>query len=199
MEQPIRDSVPAQPTNFSNPREWVDLHGDALFRFALIRVRDQAVAEDVVQETFLAALRAKETFAGRATERTWMTGILRKKIADHYRKRSLDLSSDENEQVEFATAFFDTHGLWKSKVPTWPADASASISKSDFWRVLDECMAKLPDGVVSAFTLCDLEGLRTGQVCKILGITATNLGARLHRGRMWLRECLERNWFLREV
>ena len=184
----------------TDPSAWVDLHGDALYRFALIRVRDQAVAEDVVQETFLAALRSKETFAGQATERTWMTGILKKKIIDHFRQQSRSLQPDDaNEKAEFVTAFFDSHGHWKTRVRAWSADARESISKQDFWRVLDECMGKLPDGVSGAFTLRDVEGLGTGQICKILDITATNLGARLHRARMWLRKCLEQNWFLHET
>ncbi len=183
----------------TDPSAWVDLHGDALYRFALIRVRDQAVAEDVVQETFLAALRSKKTFAGQATERTWMTGILKNKIIDHFRQQSRSLPPDESsEKAEFVTAFFDGHGHWKTRVRAWPTNASESISNQDFWRVLDECMDKLPDGVSGAFTLRDVEGLDTGQICKILDITATNLGARLHRARMWLRKCLEQNWFLHD-
>ena len=183
----------------TDPSAWVNLHGDALYRFALIRVRDQAVAEDLVQETFLAAIRSKETFAGQATERTWMTGILKNKIVDHFRQQSRSLPPDEsNEKAEFVTAFFDSHGHWKSRVRAWSADACESISNQDFWRVLDECMGKLPGGVSGAFTLRDVEGLGTGQICKILDITATNLGARLHRARMWLRKCLEQNWFMHE-
>lgn len=195
----MSDPVPTQPNIGTDPRAWVDVHGDALFRFALIRVRDQAVAEEVVQETFLAALRAKEAFASQATERTWMTGILKKKIADHFRQQSRGRRPDDsNEETEFLTAFFDSHSHWETRVRAWPADACDSISNQDFWRVLDECTNRLPDGVSAAFALRDVEGLGTGQICKILGITATNLGARLHRARMWLRKCLERNWFLRE-
>ena len=193
------DPVPAKSNISTDPRSWVDLHGDALFRFALIRVRDQAVAEELVQETFLAALRAKETFAGQATERTWMTGILKKKIVDHFRQQSRGLRSDEvNEKAEFATAFFASHGHWQTRVRAWPADAHDSISNQDFWRVLDDCVGKLPDGVAGAFALRDVEGLGTGQICMILDITATNLAARLHRARMWLRKCLEQNWFLHD-
>ena len=196
----MADPVSVQPSTGSDPREWVSLHGDALFRFALIRVRDQCVAEDVVQETFLAALRARETFAGQATERTWMTGILRKKIADHFRKQSRErLADDSNEQAAFDSAFFDSHRRLKTRVQAWPADVSESISNREFWRVMDECIAKLPNGVAGVFTLRDLESMDTREICKILGITATNLGARLHRARMWMRKCLERNWFVDKV
>ena len=80
--------APPQPNTLSDPREWVALHGDVLFGFAVIRVRDRAVAEDLVQDTFLAALRARDSFAGQAGERTWMVGILCHKIADNWRSSS---------------------------------------------------------------------------------------------------------------
>lgn len=196
----MSDPTPPQHRTRSTPNEWVDLHGDALFRFALIRVREHTAAEEMVQETFLAALRAQETFAGQATERTWMIGILRNKIADHFRKQSREGATNEpGEQAEFDTAFFDKQGRWKAKVASWPAKATESISGSDFWRILDKCMAKLTEGVGHAFVLREMEGMPTEQICKILGITTTNLGARLHRGRMSLRKCLERNWFAREA
>ncbi len=196
----MRNPETSQRNTQSSPNEWVDLHGDALYRFALIRVRDHAVAEEIVQETFLAALRAQGTFAGQATERTWMTGILRNKIADHFRKQSRDrTTNDASEQDELTRVFFDKHGHWKNKVASWPRSTTESMSAGDFWRILDQCMAKLPDGVRNAFVLREMEGVKTEQICKILAITTTNLGARLYRARMSLRQCLERNWFLREV
>ena len=143
-----------------------------------------------------AALRAKDTFAGQANERTWMIGILRNKIADHFRRQFRGVWGDDAiDQAEFATAFFDSHGYWKNKDPAWPRDGSESLSNRDFWRVLDECMGKLPDGIASVFTLREMEGLGTREICKILNITATNLGARLYRARMGLRKCLDQNWF----
>src|SRR5690242_111743 len=68
-----------------NPERWVEDQSDALFGFAALRVRDRAIAQDLVQETFLAAIKAKESFAGRSTERSWLFGILRNKLADYYR------------------------------------------------------------------------------------------------------------------
>ena len=152
-----------------------------------------------MQETLLAALRNKHTFAGQSTERTWLIGILRKKIVDLFRKQARERQVDDQwVQANFASEVFDTHGHWKTRVRAWPRDAAESISKREFWRVFEACSTKLPDGVCGAFMLRDVEGLTTGEICKILGITATNLGARLHRARMWLRVCLEENWFLRE-
>jgi len=64
----------------------VDRHGDVLYRYALLRLRSPDVAADVVQETFLEALRARGSFAGRSTERTWLVGILKHKVVDHFRR-----------------------------------------------------------------------------------------------------------------
>jgi RNA polymerase sigma-70 factor (ECF subfamily) len=211
--------MPEEKATISDPSGWVDLHGEALFRFALMRVRNRDVAEELVQETFLAALRAKDAFAGHSTERTWLIGILRRKITDHYRKASATAplegtdvargvsTGDENFDPKsrgagprrgkstFSAHFFDDKAHWKSKVPAWPADPDMTLTRADFWRVLDDCMGKLPATVASAFCLREIEHLETEEICKILDITATNLWARIYRSRMWLRECLERNWF----
>src|SRR5262245_65446430 len=66
--------------------DWVDTHADYLFNFAIGQVRDANVAEDLMQETFLAAVKARETFSGQSSQRTWLVGILRHKICDHLRK-----------------------------------------------------------------------------------------------------------------
>ena len=64
------------------PETWVDQHGDSLFRFAVLRVRDPEAASDLVQETFLEALRARDTYSGRSSVRTWLVAILKHKIVD---------------------------------------------------------------------------------------------------------------------
>src|SRR4030095_14284073 len=69
-----------------DPGVWVDEHGDYLFKYAMFRMRDQSAAEDAVQETFLAAIKAYGRFEGRGSERTWLVGILKHKITDHFRK-----------------------------------------------------------------------------------------------------------------
>ena len=77
----------SEPASIDNPESWVDSYGDFLYRFALSRVKDPSVAEDLVQETFLAALRARENFKGESAGRTWLIAILKHKIVDHIRKR----------------------------------------------------------------------------------------------------------------
>src|SRR4051794_6980988 len=80
----------ATPAKHSNPERWVDEHGDTLFRYALMRLRDPIKAEDLVQETFLAAL--KSNFAGKSSEQSWLIGILKNKVIDHFRKAGRETS-----------------------------------------------------------------------------------------------------------
>ena len=74
-------------TPIDNPENWVDEYGDYLYRYALSRVKDPIIAEDLVQETFLAALKARHNFQGRSTARTWMIAILKHKIVDYIRQK----------------------------------------------------------------------------------------------------------------
>ena len=85
------------PSGISNPEQWVELYGDYLFKYALMRLRDSAKAEDAVQETFLAALKGGKTFAGRSAEKSWLVGILKNKICDYYRKASRETSFTDME------------------------------------------------------------------------------------------------------
>lgn len=181
----------------TDPSGWVELHGDVLFRYATARVRDPAVAEEVVQETFLAALRARGDFAGRSSEQTWLVGILRRKIVDHFRARArMEAAATADEGERFSDRFFDKTGSWKETPPRWGTDAADGLEQGEFWRVMDDCLSKLPGPMGAAFCLRELEQVDTEGICKILGMTASNLWTQLHRARMLLRTCLERNWFL---
>ena len=82
-----------------HPETWVNEYGDFLYRFALSRVKDPSVAEDLVQETFLAALRARENFKGRSAGRTWLIAILKHKIVDYIRKKIREPASDKIETL----------------------------------------------------------------------------------------------------
>ena len=76
------------PERFLDPDHWVDAYGDYLYRCALQKVRDPAIAEDLVQETFLAALKSQKSFQGKASEKNWLVGILKNKVMDFWRKKS---------------------------------------------------------------------------------------------------------------
>jgi RNA polymerase sigma-70 factor (ECF subfamily) len=183
---------PAAP----GPSQWVQRYGDTLFRYAMERVDRQAVAEDLVQETLLAGLAARERFQGESTEQTWLVGILRRKIADHFRKQSrerafvLDESTDSESRQEF-----DRRGHWSYQPGRWPRDPAETLEDREFWAVFERCLSSLPPPLGETFSLREVEGLKTEEVCKILGLTATNMGVRLYRARSLLRRCLELHWF----
>lgn len=180
----------------SDPDGWVDLHGDALFRFALIRLRDRSLAEDLVQETLLAAFRGRDSFSGRSSERTWLVGILKNKIADHFRRKARTISRDENLLREtLGDGPFDATGHWKSGPSDWGTDPAVLARQADFLKHLQRCLSDLPGSQASAFTLREVDGMTTREICKILEISETNLWVILHRARMRLRACLEANWF----
>ena len=180
----------------SDPSEWLDRHGDALFRFAILRVSSRDLAEELVQETFLAAWKGREKFAGRASERTWFVKILRNKIVDHYRRKTREVAAtDLSADPDVTNEIFDDRGRWREPPGAWVPDPSSLIENEEFHAVLHTCMADLPERQAAAFTLRVLETKASDSVCKILEVTATNLGVLLHRARIRLRRCLELTWF----
>lgn len=186
----------------ADPSLWLERHGDYLYRYALFRLRDPAAAEDAVQETLLAALQAHEGFAGRGSERTWLTGILKHKVVDHFRRASRQRPVDQlgDESFEHPELFRDS-GEWvehwrADKAPTdWRADPSRLCEQTEFWEVFRECLAPLPERMASAFLLRELDGLDSEEICEVFQITTNNLWVMLHRARTHLRRCLEMNWF----
>lgn len=194
--QPNPDALTA------DPGRWLDDHGDYLFKYAVFRLRDDTAAEDAVQETFLAGLKAYEKFEGRGSERTWLVGILKHKIIDHFRKaeREAPIGEGGDEGPEHAD-FFERADEW---VGHWNADHAPSewhatpaelIERSDFWRVFSDCLSPLPQRTASAFTMREVDGLKSEEICEILSISVNNLWVMLHRARLHLRNCLEINWF----
>jgi len=184
----------------SDPARWVDAHGDALFRFALIRVRDRPLAEDLVQETLLAAFQGREGFSGRSSERTWLVGILKHKIADHFRRQALEEPLPGGDPPNRpGDSPFDATGHWTTGPADWGGNPPDLIRKKEFFDAFIECLSGLSPAQSSAFTLREIEGMNTGEICKVLNVTETNLWVILHRARMRLRRCLETRWFARET
>lgn len=179
------------------PALWVDHHGDALFRFAMMRVRNADTAEDLVQETFLAALGARERFTEAASERTWLIAILRNKIVNHIRSASRQPTVDAGCDSQSAgEAFFDRRGLWKQGPKKWSINPTDLSERSEFWEVFQQCLAKLPPRLADAYVLREIEQMSSEKVCEVLGVSANNLWTQTHRARMMLRSCLEEHWFL---
>jgi RNA polymerase sigma-70 factor, ECF subfamily len=194
--------APANANKLSDPERWVELHGDYLFKYALLRLRDPATAEDVVQETFLAALKGGKSFAGQSAEKSWLVGILKNKVCDHYRKASrettftnLDFYSDEESDRFVADGLSKDGWIHELGPLEWSSDPGASLDSEVFWKTFRDCADKLPKNVSAVFTLREVDGIESREICSMLNISESNLWVMLHRARMALRRCLETNWF----
>jgi RNA polymerase sigma-70 factor, ECF subfamily len=184
----------------ADPERWVDEHGDCLYRYALTRVRKPEVAEDLVQETLLAALRNRKTFSRQSSERTWLCGILKNKIVDHFRKLGRETSFTDLQFLEDEySEKFVAEGWWVHvKGPKdWQPEADAALQRDEFWQTVRACLGKLPPRVADVFMLREMEEVDSKDICRMLSISENNLWVMLHRARMALRECLEINWFER--
>ena len=172
---------------------WLDEHGEAIYAYARRRVEADQVAEDLVQDTFLAALQNYDRFAGRSSPKTWLIAILRNKLIAYYRQRSRrrQQSLEENQR----TNVFNSQGIWNIPVGNWPGRPDFVFQQQEFWQTFDDCLSKLPAAAAEVFILRVFDGLETENICKTLDISSTNLAVRLHRARMALRNCLEKNWF----
>ena len=185
---------PARAPVLSDPERWVEEHGDYLFKFAVSRLRDTTVAEDMVQETFLAALKGGKHFQGRGSEKSWLVGILKNKIFDHFRKSSRETNFTN---LEFNSEEENERWMHEHAPRDWP-NPGADLDNAVFWKIFRECSNKLPRNVSAVFNLREVDGVESKEICAMLNISEGNLWVMLHRARMALRRCLETNWFAAE-
>jgi len=172
-----------------------------MIRFASLQLRDDALAEDVVQEAMLAALAGAQSFAGRSALKTWVFAILRNKIVDAIRQRTRTINvsavtpDDENLDQAFDALFkANDHWLPNCRPRDW-GDPEASLHQEQFWAVFDACLNHLPENTARVFMMREFLEFETAEVCTELRITASNCHVILHRARNGLRRCLEQTWF----
>ena len=192
----------------NNPRENqralfadVETHRGYMLRFATAKLRDADQAEEVVQEALLAALDGIGSFSGQSTLRTWLTSILKFKIIDFQRRAISERahfanapSEDDSTDPEWQDKMYDDTGHWQPRLAAWD-NPDGALEQKQFFDIFERCMGKLPRATGRVFFKREVMGVETDEICKEESITASNCWVMLHRARLALRECLDRNWF----
>lgn len=171
-----------------------------MVKFATLQLRDQALAEDAVQEALIGAMKNAASFKGHAALKTWVFAILKNKIADTLRQRSrlveasrlLGSDQDDDDLDEL----FDRKGFWQpdERPQTW-VNPETTMQDKQFWRVFEACLDNLPGQQARVFMMREFIELESHEVCAALGMSVSNLNVTLYRARLRLRECLENRWF----
>jgi len=179
-----------------NPDKWVQLHADYLFNYTISRINDRDISKDLVQDTFFAGLNAMGNFQGKASERTWLISILKRKIIDYYRKINSAKGKAEVKMNFYSDG--EREGEWiEERVPSsWGSEIEKQIENEELSDVLEKCIDALPEKYSIVFRLKTIEQFDTEEICKELEITSSNLWVIIHRARTQLRKCMEKNWFL---
>ncbi|HEU4778173.1 MAG TPA: sigma-70 family RNA polymerase sigma factor [Telluria sp.] len=168
-----------------------------LVRFAQLQLRNEALAEDAVQDALIAVLEKPDRFAGQSSLRTYVTGILKFKIIDNLRlatrERQIETCDDQSED-EAIDALFAADGHTVEQPRQW-GNPDGTLEQKDFFRVLEVCLEKLPAQTARIFMMREWLELETDEICKELAITSANAWVMLYRARIRLRECLDLNWF----
>jgi RNA polymerase sigma-70 factor, ECF subfamily len=194
MNTVIRNSS-ASSNEETTCADWVETHGDYLYNFAVGQVRDHSVAEDLVQETFLAALKGRDRFAGRCSERTWLVGILRHKIYDHLRRTCRERAvRSEEPPLRPDQEAWDESVVWLHETADECLAPSRRMELAEFRENLEMALGKLPPRIAQVFQMYEIEERSNPEVCEELQISESNLWVMLHRARKQLREHLSGWW-----
>jgi RNA polymerase sigma-70 factor (ECF subfamily) len=165
-----------------------------MFKWALHKTSSTVVAEDLVQDTFLAAAEKIDSFKGDSSPKTWLFSILNHKIIDFYRKKvNQPVSYEENN----LSGFFDEKGSWQleKRPEEWNTDDIHLLDNDDFRQVLNRCLDALPEKWNVCVKLKYLTEKSGEDICQELGIAPTNFWQIVHRAKLQLRDCVENNWF----
>lgn len=194
-KQEMSDTEPRKPRQPPDPAAWVDRYGDALYAYALQRVQDPTIAEDLVQESLLAGLNSLTRFRGESSEKTWLTGILKYKILDYFRRRYREQPIEDVESAaDTANNDYTAAGRWLNRPARWSVDPVAALEQREFMETVHRCLEGLSQRLAHAFAMRELDGETTAAICKVLNISTTNCWVMLHRARAAMRRCLESNW-----
>lgn len=181
-------------TNQIDPNKWVDKYSDYLFNYTIVRVNDRELAHDIISETFLAGLKSMKNFKGEATERTWLISILKRKIIDYYRKIN---SNKGRAEVRINFKDEENEGDWLEEMAAdrYEMNAEDLLENEELGLAILACMENLTEKQAQIFKMKTVDGFDTETICNEFDITPSNLWVIIHRARVTLAECLEKNWF----
>jgi RNA polymerase sigma-70 factor (ECF subfamily) len=186
-------------TRLVEPHHWVGLHADFLFSYAYTRLQNEDLAKDLVQDTFLAALEKIAQFNGHSSERTWLTAILKNKVIDVYRQKatSLNFLPSQSKAAGDEPDFFEkANGHWHHRHQPQPfgSEAEDTYHEKEFALMLQQCLHRLPALWLAVFKMKHLDEEATEKICTALKVTPANFWVIMHRTKLSLRACLQKNW-----
>lgn len=172
-------------------------HSDMLYRYAVARLGDRHTAEDLVQDTLVTAVGKIADFGGQSTLRTWLVGILRHKILDHYRWKQRHPTESETDDSGQQRREFARNGTWLTDPNVGLErldDPGRSLERAELRAAIQLCIDGLPSGLHRVFVLREVEGLDPEETCEVAGIARPSLSVFLYRARQALRSCLQTQW-----
>lgn len=179
--------------------QWVNQFSDELYSWAFFKTSSKEVAEDLVQDTFLAAFHKIDSFQGKSQPKTWLFSILNNKVIDYYRlsarttKKNFSLT--ETSGYELSDGLFNSYGCWKTNDITAVWDQEQELlDNPDFNTIMEKCMDELPQKWKLAVTSKYLSEKKTEAICQELEITTSNYWQIVHRSKLLLKKCLELKW-----
>jgi RNA polymerase sigma-70 factor (TIGR02943 family) len=202
LKQAVEELQPIEiKKNQIDPEAWVENYGDYLFNFAYHKVHNTSLAEDLVQDTFLSGISAEKSYSGLANEKTWLLSILKNKIIDHYRKAStkhevlLQLNGEDDIETDYFFAAGKKDEWTKERLPKdWGNIGSERAETNEFYQILEQCISKLPDKWQGIFSMSLIDDKSSDLVCNEFDLSPANFWVIMHRAKLQIRQCLEKNW-----
>ena len=182
-------------SNGVNPQIWVEEYWDYLFKYAFSRLRDADLAEEKIQETFLAALQSCKNFKGLASEKTWLISILKRKICDHFRKINRDRQFNVKLPLScLRNEVFDSKRMSAMRSCIWFSDPSMVYEQKEFLEIITNAISELPGRLALVFILREVIELSSQEICEFMDISVCNLYVMIHRSRKRLKRNLQLKW-----
>lgn len=175
----------------------LEVHADYLFSYAMLKLKDKALAEDLVQDTLVSALAASDEYTAQASVRTWLTTILKNRMIDHWRRQGREIAvSDlmgDDESGDSTDDFFDKAGRWFEMPKAYP-DPDAAMMSKQFWSIFEQCLSRLKPQQAEVFLAREVHGMSHEEIRVSFALSESNAWVLMHRARIALGKCLDMNW-----